>query len=219
MSELSPTSLRGLKLRAGMFLQAHGVGENARHYETHYLGAIEGKCVMIVPVGQFDRVFGMKSGETYVMRGFDGQYDFHFTSTVINAFDYTFKVPAYAYAVISYPVLVEAKKVRNAVRIKTSLPARATPHGAANPVRVTVLDLSAEGALVRSASVLGALGDLVRLDFTTDSDTPPHLLTLARICHTNERPGDEGILTGLVFETISASARVTVKDFVLSHLE
>jgi hypothetical protein len=39
--EYSQVSLRSLKLRPGMFLQADGVGEESRNYETQYLGVIE----------------------------------------------------------------------------------------------------------------------------------------------------------------------------------
>lgn len=48
-------SLKSLKLRPGMFLQAGAVTENSRNYETQYLGVIEGKCLMIVPVSLFSR--------------------------------------------------------------------------------------------------------------------------------------------------------------------
>jgi hypothetical protein len=218
LPDFTEVSLRSLKLRAGMFLQAEGGADN-RKYEMHYLGTIEGKCLMIVPVGDFSMLFGMKAGEKYMIRGFNGQFDYRFNATVIQAFDFTFKVPKYAYAVLSYPDVVEARKVRNSQRIKTSLPAVVTPHGAETPVEVTVLDLSVEGALLRSQTPLGANGELVRLDFSTTSDTPVHLLTLARICHAPEIKGEEGYLAGVTFENISSNARITLKEFVLSHLE
>jgi hypothetical protein len=218
--EYSQVSLKSLKLRPGMFLQAEGVEEDSLNYEMQYLGVIEDKCVMLVPVGLVSLKFGMKAGEIYVIRGFTGLYDFHFTSTVIHAFDFTFRVPAYAYAVLSFPDVVEAKKVRNAVRIKTSLPGMAKPHGSDTPQLVTLVDLSADGALVRSPVALGAIGDLVRLDFSLGSDIDvPHLATLARVCHSSEGAGDDGFLTGLLFENISAAAKLRVKEFVLSNLE
>ena len=218
--EYSHVSLKTLKLRPGMFLQAEAVAEDARNYETQYLGVIEGKCVMIVPVGLFSLKFGMNAGEKYVIRGFTGQYDFHFAATVIQAFDFTFKVPAYAYAVLTFPEAVDARKVRNAMRIKTSLPGTAKPHGSDTPQLVTLIDVSVDGALVRAPVALGAIGDLVRLDFSLGSDIDvPHLATLARICHANDKAGDDEFLTGLLFENISAAARVRLKDFVLSNLE
>ena len=219
-AEYSPVSLKTLKLRPGMFLQAEGVEEHSRNYEMQYLGVIEDKCVMVVPVGFASLKFGMQAGETYVIRGFTGLYDFHFTASVIQAFDFTFRTPAYAYAVLSFPERVEAKKVRNAVRIKTSLTAVAIPHGSDSPQSVTLIDLSVDGALVRSAAALGAAGDLVRLDFSIGSEMEPsNLLTLARVCHAHEETGDERFLTGVVFETTSGANRIALRDFVMSNLD
>ena len=218
--EYFQVSLKSLKLRPGMFMQAAGVGEDARNYETQYLGVIEGKCLMIVPVGLFSLKFGMNAGETYNIRGFTGQYDFRFTSTVIQAFDFTFRVPSYAYAVLSFPDTVEARKVRNSMRIRASLPASVTPHGSAAPHPVTLVDLSVDGALVRSESALGAVGDGVGLAFSMGSGVDiAYVDTLARICHSSEGTSDEGFLTGLLFENTSGTDRVSLKDFVLSNLD
>src|SRR5688572_16862547 len=217
-AEFSQVSLKILKLRPGMFLQAEGV--ELPNYEAQFLGMIEDKCLMIVPVGVFSTKFGMRAGESYVIRGFTGQYDFHFPATVIQAFDFTFRTPAYAYAVLTYPEAVEAKKVRNSIRIKTSLSATATPHGSETPHAVTLVDMSVDGALVRSSSTLGAVGELVRLDFSVGSEMePPNLLTLARICHTHEDTGTDRFLTGVLFETTSGANRVALRDFILSNIE
>ena len=212
--EFSQVSLKSLRLRPGMFLQALGIGEGARTYEMQYLGVIEGKCLMLVPIGFASLKFGMQAGDEYMIRGFTGQHDFHFTAKAIQAFDFTFKTPAYAYAVLTYPETVDARKVRNSLRIKTSLPANATPHGASIPVPVTVVDLSVDGALLHSATELGALGDLVRVDFSIGDDT---LLTLVRVCHSTR--AEDGFFTGVLFENISTHGRVTIKDFVLSNLD
>jgi c-di-GMP-binding flagellar brake protein YcgR len=217
--EFSEVSLKSLKLRAGMFLQTQRMEKNSPDYEAQFLGAIGEKCLMVVPVGTFSIKTGMKAGETFVIRGFTGQYDFHFVSRVIQAFDFTFREPAYAYAVLSYPEVVQARKVRNSIRIKTSLPATATARGA-GPAPVTVLDLSVDGALVLSAEPLGANGDLVSLAFSMDDDTGlAYLEILARVCHAGRAAAEEGHLSGLLFENISAKDRLTIKEFVLSNVD
>jgi len=227
--EYSPVSLKSLKLRAGMFLQAQRVEKfsadydlkTSPNYEAQFLGVIEGKCLMVVPVGTFSIKTGMKAGEEFTVRGFTGQYDFRFTSTVIQAFDFTFREPAYAYAVLSFPKLVESRKVRNSMRIKTSLPASATPHGSQTSIPVILLDLSVDGSLVQSPEPLGAIGDLVSLDFSmgTDPEQLSYLVALARICHSNKAGSGEGFLSGLLFENITANDKLTLKEFVLSNLE
>jgi len=216
----SRVSLKSLRLRPGMFLQAEAMKEDMRNYETQFLGLIEGKCLMIVPVGLFSLKFGMQAGEEYVIRGFTGLDDFHFPAKVIQAFDFTFRDPAFAYAVLTFPEMVEARRVRNAMRIKTSLIGIARPHDTAAEHTVTLIDLSGDGALVRSASPLGADGDLVRLDFAIGSEgNLIRQLTLARICHTQEDASDERYLTGVLFESVSHANRIAIKEFVLSNLD
>ncbi len=216
----SQVSLKSLRLRPGMFLQSQRMEKNSPTYEAQFLGLIQDKCLMVVPVGTFSIKNGMKAGESFVIRGFTGQFDFHFTSTVIQAFDFTFREPAFAYAVLSFPEVVDARKVRNSMRIKTSIPAGATPHGSDASIPVTMVDLSVDGALVHSKEPLGTTGELVSLDFSMGTDLDlAYLVALARICHFNQANGEEALLTGLLFENLSAADRLTLKDFVLSNLD
>jgi c-di-GMP-binding flagellar brake protein YcgR len=218
--QFSELSLKSLKLRAGMFLQTQRLEKNSPNYEAQFLGVIDEKCLMVVPVGTFSIKTGMKAGETFIIRGFTGQYDFHFVSKVIQAFDFTFREPAYAYAVLTFPESVQARKVRNSIRIKTSLAATASPHGGSPPVAATIVDLSVEGALLHTPEPLGATGDLVGLAFSMDDGADlAYLDTLARICHGSPSATDGGRLTGLLFENISAKDRLTIKEYVLSNVE
>ncbi len=216
LPEFAEVSLRTLKLRPGMFLQTQRMQKNSPDYEAQYLGVIEGKCLMVVPVGTFSIKTGMKAGETFVVRGFTGQYDFHFVSKVIQAFDFTFREPYYAYAVLSWPESVQARKVRNSLRIRTSLQATLTGVVTREAQPVTIVDLSAEGALVRSGDTAGAIGDLVSLEFSLGEDGAlSYVVAVARICHVHV--GDEGCLSGLLFEQLSPSDRVLVREFVVAQ--
>lgn len=210
--------LRTLKLRPGMFLQSQRMEKNSPTYESQYLGVIEGKCLMVVPVGTFSIKTGMKAGESFVIRGFTGQYDFHFVSKVIQAFDFTFREPCYAYAVLSWPESVQARKVRNALRIRTSLAATLTGVASREVQPVTLVDLSADGALVRSLDSAGAIGDLVSLEFSMGEDGAlSYVVVVARICHIHV--GDDGCLSGLLFEQISPSDRMLIREFVVSNTD
>lgn len=216
--EFSEVSLKTLKLRAGMFLQTQRMEKNSPTYEAQFLGVIEGKCMMVVPVGTLSIKNGMKAGETFIIRGFTGQYDFYFTARVIQAFDFTFREPSYAYAVLSFPDSVEARKVRNSIRIRTSLSATVTGLADRNSQPATLLDLSAEGALARSGDALGAVGDAVSLEFSIGPDGAlSYVVVVARICHVHI--GDDGYLTGLLFENISSADRLMIREFVLANAE
>ena len=216
--ESSEVSLKSLKLRAGMSLQTQRMEKNSPTYEAEFLGVIEGKCLMVVPVGTFSIKNGMKAGETFIIRGFTGQYDFHFTAKVIQAFDFTFREPSFAYAVLSFPESVHARKVRNSMRVRISLAATASSIPDLRAQAVTLLDLSAEGALARSDESLGAIGDAVSLECSMGPDDAlSYVVVVARICHV--RIGDDGYLTGLWFETISSSDRLLIREFVLANAE
>lgn len=212
--EFNELDLRTLKLRAGMFLQTQRMEKNSPNYEAQFLGLIEGKCLMVVPVGTFSIKTGMKAGDNFIIRGFTGQYDFYFTSKVIQAFDFTFREPAYAYAVLSWPERVEARKVRASLRIRTSLPATVTGIASRQSQSVTILDLSADGALVRSGDSAGAIGDMISLEFSMGPDGAlSYVVAVARICHIHV--GDEGCLSGLLFENISPADRMLIREFVV----
>jgi hypothetical protein len=187
--------LKSLRLRAGMFLQTQRLEKNSPTYEAQFLGAIDDKCLFVVPVGTFSIKTGMKANETFVVRGFTGQYDFHFVAKVIQAFDFTFREPAYAYAVLSFPEVVKARKVRNSVRIKTSLPATATPRSGA-----------AGGDLVNVASSIGP------------DDERMYIEALARICHAQPGP-EETRLCGVLFENIGDRDRLRIREFVVEAVE
>lgn len=217
--------LKTLRLRAGMFMQSQRLVKDAErlvkdspNYEAQFLGAIEGKCLFLVPVGTFSIKTGMRAGESFVIRGFTGQYDFQFTAKVIQAFDFTFREPAYAYAVIEYPERVHARKVRNSLRIRTSMAATATPRTALPAADITIVDLSVDGALLRSEADLGTAGDLLSLAFSLGPDEDlVYVEALARICH--RRIGDDGVLSGVLFETISDRDRLRIREFVLDAVE
>jgi hypothetical protein len=210
--------LKALRLRAGMFLQTQRLEKNSPMYEAQFLGAIEGKCLFVVPVGTLSTKNGMKANETFVIRGFTGQYDFQFTAKVIQAFDFTFREPAYAYAVLTFPDVVQARKVRNSVRIKTSIAATAASRGGI-PADVRIVDLSVEGALLSSAAALGSPGDLVSLAFSIGTDEDLNYIeALARICHSQRGP-DDAVLSGVLFETIAERDRLRIREFVLDAVE
>ena len=213
--EFNQVSLKTLKLRPGMFLQTQRMEKNSPNYEAQFLGVIDEKCLMVVPVGTFSIKTGMKAGETFIIRGFTGQYDFYFTSKVIQAFDFTFREPAFAYAVLSFPDSVEARKVRNSIRIRTSLPASVTGIASKATQAVTLLDLSADGSLIRSDEAVGAIGDLVSLEFSIGPDEQlSYVVAVARVCHVHI--GDEGYLTGVLFENISTADRLMIREFVVA---
>jgi c-di-GMP-binding flagellar brake protein YcgR len=210
--------LKALRLRAGLFLQTQRLVKDSPNYEAQFLGAIDGKCLFVVPIGTFSIKTGMRAGETFVIRGFTGVYDFQFEAKVIQAFDFTFREPAYAYAVLEFPASVKARRVRNSLRIRTSIPATASPRNGQAPSEVKILDLSVDGALLRSPVDLGWAGELITVAFSMGSDEDMvYVEAQARICHRREDGGE--MLVGVLFETLSERDRLTLREFVVASVE
>jgi hypothetical protein len=141
-------------------------------------------------------------GSECTVRGFTGRHDFTFTSKV----QQTFTEP-FAYALLTYPDSVQARQVRQALRIKTSLPGHVSLPGGTASITVTVVDLSMAGALVRAPTSVGAIGDEVLLSFSTTIDSlHVDLSLLATICHSNRAVQEaDAVNIGLLFQDTAPS--------------
>lgn len=210
-------NFKALKLRPGMIVQAQSTGKGAERYDAQYLGIIEGKGIMVVPEGVLSLKHGMKAGENFIIRGFNGQYDFTFASNVIRIFDYSYRDPPLAYALLSYPETIEAKQVRGAVRVRATLPVTVWSNRGTNPVAASFMDLSVAGALIKSPVALGATGELVNLTFAMDfEDEKLDLVVPATICRSVKAQTEDAFLTGMLFKNISRNDKLALYYFVLS---
>jgi hypothetical protein len=204
----SPTvarmSLRKIGVRPGTALQTRRLVEGAVKKEAQFFGAIEGKGVMVGPMGSEGSRTDLEVGEVVVVRGFTGQHEFSFISKVLQTFEKPF-----AYALLAYPNEVDATQVRQSMRTKVSWPTvvqlPANP-GETQPsgLEATLLDISMHGAMVKAESPLAAIGQLVtlRLDVRFE-DTPTQLAVAASICHNNRAPDGSGYFIGVAFKNLT----------------
>ncbi len=200
---------KSLGMRTGMALQTRRLVEGASKKESQFYGAIEGKGVMVGPMGPDGVKTELEEGEVCVVRGFTGQHEFSFLSKVLQTFEKPF-----AYALLAYPALVDARTVRQSLRTKTSWPTRVTlsaamdapantPTGiaAGSTHNVSLLDLSLQGAMVEASSALGAIGDVLALHMAVQVDgAPASLEVAARICHNNKSRSGAAYCIGLAFK-------------------
>lgn len=206
-------SLRELKLKPGMFLQTQLAGTGAMPREAQFCAAIAGKGIMLVPLG--DGLPPMSPGDTQRVSGFTGIYDFAFEAPVIQLFTYPFP-----YTLLGYPQAVRATRVRSALRMQTQLPAVVTVHGTRATVPVTLLDLSAAGAMIASTQALGAIGDALTLTFAIGFDGKPVELALtASLAHSSAADDADGFRIGLAFRDVARSDRMALQYFTLKAAE
>jgi c-di-GMP-binding flagellar brake protein YcgR len=196
--------LKSLGLKPGMALQTRRLVEGASKKESQYFGAIEGKGVMVGPLGADGTKTELDEGEVCVVRGFTGQYEYSFLTKVLQTFEKPF-----AYALLAYPAQVDARRVRRSMRTKTSWPSKVSlpaPSGLTpgNPLSVTLIDISTLGAMVSANSPLAAIGTPLELTLDVLVDGSPTALQLnATICH-NNRGDQEGVyFIGMAFRQVS----------------
>ena len=211
MTEVAPASatvsrlpLRALGLRTGMALQTRRLVEGASKKESQYFGAIEGKGVMVGPLGPDGVKTELEEGEICVVRGFTGQYEFSFLSKVLQ----TFQKP-FAYALLAYPAQVDATLVRQSMRTKTTWPTTVEVPGTdaqpgSGPRDAMLVDISLQGAMVKTDSALATVGDVVTLGLDVIFDNTPVQLNLqASICHNNRGSHEDAFYIGLAFKNLT----------------
>lgn len=202
-------SLKTLRLRPGIILNIQRMRENAPVIDAKFIAAIEGKGVMLTPSGMDSHKTDMIIGDEYLIQGFTGQTDFSFTAPVLNVF----KAP-FAHALVAYPAAVKAKEVRKSMRMKTALPATISPRGQGNPLEVSIIDLSADGAMIESASFLGGVGSLFDLVFPIEFDAVQTNLNIVAKLRHRTSSDNEGGKIGLSFENVSREHKLLLNYFV-----
>jgi c-di-GMP-binding flagellar brake protein YcgR len=201
---VSRMPLKALGLRTGMALQTRRLVEGASKKESQFFGAIESKGVMVGPMGAEGVKTELEEGEICVVRGFTGQYEFSFLSKVLQ----TFQKP-FAYALLAYPAQVDATLVRQSMRTKTSWPTTVqvpAKNGEAetSPLETTLVDISMQGAMIKTESALATVGDKVNLCIVVNFDGAPAPLNIvASICHNNRSMKDNFFYIGLAFTNLS----------------
>ncbi len=210
-NEFVKLPLKSMGLRPGMALQTKRLVEGAPKNEAQYFSAIEGKGVMLGPLGIDSKDTGLLAGEVCIVRGFTGQHEFSFLSKVLQTFEQPF-----IYALLAYPEYVEARLVRQSLRIKTSWPTKVkipkdgTIAGAPE-IDVRMIDLSPAGSMIKSENTLGAVGDAILVYISATMDDAPISIALeARVCHSNKSPEKDGYFVGVSFKNLSQQDKLVL---------
>ncbi len=203
-TDVARLPLKAMGLRTGMALQTRRLVEGATKKESQFFGAIEGKGVMVGPVGPDGAKTELEEGEICVVRCFTGQYEFSFLSKVLQTFEKPF-----TYALLAYPVQVDARLVRHSMRTKTSWPTTVQVPDKSHTtgtqtLDVTLVDISLSGAMIKAPTALAAIGDVISVSMAVSFDDAPMQLTLqGRICHNNKAGIDSVFCIGLAFQNLT----------------
>ena len=199
--EVVKLPLKTLGLRSGMSIQTRKLGAGAAKKDRQFFGAIEGKGVMVSNVNTDNGDVEFIAGDSCLVSGFTGQFEFTFLTRVVQTFDKPF-----VYALLEYPSQTDARRVRQSMRVESSLPAtvRLTPHETySEETNVIVLDISDTGALVKTPLEFGVIGDIIYITMSTEIDYKPMEITLeSRICHMRLAATNDAHLVGLAFKNV-----------------
>lgn len=202
--EVTRMPLRALGLKSGMALQTRRLVEGASKKESQYVGAIEGKGVMVGPLGPEGSDTGLEAGEICVVRGFTGQYEYSFLTKVLQTFEQPF-----VYALLAYPAQVDAQLVRQSMRTKTSWPTCVQLDN--GEVDVTLIDISTAGAMIKAPTTLAAVGSELKLSIDAIADGLPIRLNLvAVVCHSNRAKDEDAYFMGLAFKGVGPQEKLAL---------
>jgi hypothetical protein len=208
VDEVNQLPLKALALKPGMALQTRRLADGATKIESQYFGAIEGKGVMVGPLGAEGSQTEMVVGDVCVVRGFTGQYEYSFLTKVLQTFEKPF-----VYAMLAYPSRVDARLVRQSMRTRVSWPSKVRVVGSKDVAQaVTLIDLSMSGAMIKSPSGLAPISSELQLSISAQLEqTPFELVVTAKICH-NNRAADENVhFIGMAFVGLSAQDKLVLQ--------
>lgn len=209
--EVNRLPLKSLGLKPGMALQTRRLVKGASKKEAQYFGAIEGRGIMVGPLGTEGSKTELEEGDVCVVRGFTGQYEFSFFSKVLQTFEKPF-----VYALLAYPTRVDARMVRQSLRTKVSWPCKVRVldgQSAGQALPATLIDLSGSGAMIRSATSLAPIGSSLELCMQVQLEQgPAELLLNAKVCHNNRATYEELHFIGMAFTGLREQDRVVLQS-------
>lgn len=199
-----------IRLYPGAEMQVQSLADVAQvRHKVRFIGFIKDKSLLVtLPFRNGERMW-MEEGQAFIVRGFNGKYAYAFTTAVVRA-----RAHPFPYLHFSWPSVAECRLVRNSLRVAVSMPASISQADGA-PMAVTMLDLSASGAMLDSPVETGAVGNHVLLGFTVGFEGSAMNLSMpAEIRNIHRKENDAGFRIGLGFENVSQNDSLILHYFI-----
>ncbi len=204
-----------LKLRAGTFVKLQSLERGVPNCEVEFVAAFHSKSILVTQPGSTAGQRGMQAGDRYLVRGFNGTSEFTFTSEVLQIQDKLFPC-----AHLTYPDAVEVRVVRDALRVKLSIPVVAMSDGAVKPISGTVKNLSIEGAMVESMVPIGSEGTATSIAFSTIFEERKVDLKIPAVIRNVHKHDAGGVFrSGLEFGDIAYHDKLVLYYLLFTHSE
>lgn len=184
--------IQELRLRPGTELKLLDSKGNMLAHKAQFIAVFANKSILVSMMVDNIRKIALREGDTYLVKGFTGKYDFSFSASVLQVDGAQFN------ARLSCPSSVTVKFVRSHLRVQLSLNTNATVPNLDTPTPIIITDLSAGGAGIDSNAPLGSVGDRIQLALPVEFEKKRiHLNLTSEIRHiTHNGPG---MKTGVEF--------------------
>lgn len=183
---------------------------------VNVVGWVQGSSFIVTAPRSGSGRLDLQPGELVSLRAFTGCSAFSFRCTVLKR-----SAPPFEYLHLSFPVEVNAQAVRKAPRLRTDLPAKAAPDGAA-AVELVVRNLSTTGALLATRQPLGAAGAMLRLDLALLVQEAAVPLSLACVIRSAKEGKDAAgaplHAVGVAFEDLAPNALLALSAYIWSRM-
>jgi hypothetical protein len=195
-------------LNLGAQLQIEQLNGTGQKFAAKFIGCIKGNSILIsLPIVK-ELAILISQKHSYVIRGFNGKHAYAFTSRIIH----TCSQPV-PYAHFSYPLAVEGKIVRKALRVNVELPASVTSTKGEFPV--TMMDLSAKGSMIKSPQAVGEISDMIDVQFDVAFEEIKSRLTFpAKIRNACYSKDTYSIHIGVEFTNIPQNDMLILNNFI-----
>lgn len=201
-----------LPLRAGeqMRLTSQDPGTPIGHYAVQFIGTLPGKGLITTLPMVDEKGLWMPPGTSYIVRVLSGTRVFAFTTQVIRA-----RATPYPHVHFQYPVEVQARKVRQSLRVGMKLAIEIVDE-AGTSLPSTLLDLSLHGARLETSAPLA--GEQVQLNLPVQLEEAQDQLSLrARV--RNQQGGDQPVegqvmRLGVEFEQLEKREALLLHYFI-----
>jgi c-di-GMP-binding flagellar brake protein YcgR len=211
-AEQAGLDFEALGLNPGATMQIQAVADTPQpHHWVKYVGCISKSSVLTTLPVEDGKGMWIQTGQTFVVRGFNGRYAYAFTSQMIRA-----RAHPFAYLHFSWPHSIESQVVRHSQRVDVVLPVNVLLADNSS-ISTTLIDVSISGAMLDSPLSIGAAGDKVHVELSINLDgnaVRMNIPAIIRNVHANE--GGEGFntLTGVEFNDISQNDRLILNYFI-----
>jgi len=198
------------KLKPGLELEVHdGSSGRLLDHQAHFVSAHAGKDVLIAIREDDPAKVAMEAGKSYRISGFNGKFDFSFSSVALKVDRTQFT------ALLAAPTTVSIRFVRKERRADLALAASVICRGNSSPVQVTVKNLSLSGASIASSKPLGAKGESVTLCVQITFDNKKEELALVSVLRRISESNESLMLnTGVEFVNASRNDKLLLHYYI-----